>query len=108
MKYGEMTTDELELLLPLEFQRNEIRERVCGAQCPLEKLETIETYAQEIIRHGTGTQRRYFIFYRCLSMGSSEAYLTTKEYNTLRGALIAMCEILEKEGIINPKEGGAK
>ena len=106
MNYEEMTTDELEVLLPIEFQRKEMRERACGEMCPFGQVEQTVTYVRNLNRHDDGSNgnvhRCYFIAYS--SYNGGDGFFTTTSCGTLREALIEMCRKLTGEGIISCKQ----
>ena len=108
MRYKKMTTDELEALLPVEFQRKEMRDRRWGSIYPFEQVEQTVTYVRSLHRHddnsNDGLSRSYFMTYASYN---GDGLFSTQSYGTLHEALVEMCRILTKEGIISCEQGAS-
>jgi hypothetical protein len=108
--YAELTTDELESLLPLTFQRKEKRDRPCGSRCPLRKIEDTIVYEQVLYRIDDFMRnpdvRTYEIYYREQNRTSGYRPYQTERHHSFREALIEMCQTLTKAGIISLTEVG--
>ena len=100
-RYCAMTVEELEYLLPLNFQRRERKEMPCS-YC--EKIDYVTiTYEQEMWRNdrfgGVGGKktRQYQISYRCRP--HTKDVFSTDRHFTLREVLIDAHKMLDRMGI---------
>jgi hypothetical protein len=107
--YAELTTDELESLLPLTFQKKEKVKRPCGSSCPLSEVENMVIYEQHLYRYDCSLngcdKRMYQIYYQEQYKDGAWPYSTLR-HPSFREALIEMCQTLTKAGIISLTEAG--
>ena len=111
INFNEFSTDELEFMLPIRFQRKELHDRHCGAACPKGKCCYTVTYEQRIWRSDCYTdnkhRRTYEISYYeegSLIAGGVKPPFQTGRHTLLYGALVEMCEILFEAEIIQADE----
>jgi hypothetical protein len=106
--YKNLSTEKLESMLPLTFQRKEKIERPCGSRCPLREREETVTYEQSLYRFdnfiGGRDVRTYQIYYREQYKTGAYRLYETGQHCSFRDALIEMCEKLAEAGIIEPPQ----